>query len=392
MSSTVCLSADAMGYPAGGGHFWAYANWALSLEALGCRVIWMERVHPRMAAPQWRPQAELLISRLRELGSAARLALYVDAAGAPLAEAPEGVLSLTDAAGAADALISLRYGTGAEVVARFRRTALIDIDPGLLQVWIAQGQVQLPRYDLYFTMGENLSGPGSRVPPTEYEWRPCGPLVALDAWPVRPPAADAAFTTVTHWYADEWITDGGELYANDKRTGFLPYLDLPGRARAPLELALCLGDDAVERASLERRGWRIRDSAAVAGTPQGYREYVSRARGEFTCAKPGYVRLQTAWISDRSVCFLASGKPVVVQYTGPSGRLPDAAGLLRFRDPEGAVRALEEAHSDYARHSRLARQLAEEYFDGRKVAGGVLEALLDGSASRPRREQAEGEA
>jgi hypothetical protein len=30
-----------LGYPEGAGHLWVYLNWALSLHALGCRVIWL---------------------------------------------------------------------------------------------------------------------------------------------------------------------------------------------------------------------------------------------------------------------------------------------------------------------------------------------------------------
>jgi hypothetical protein len=331
-----------------------------------------------MPAEKWRGQAELLVRRMRACGLAAPLALYADTAGTPLADAPADTICLADAAARADALLSLRYGTHGEVVARFRRSALVDIDPGLLQVWIAQGHIRLPRYDLYFSIGENMMTPGSRVPRTGHDWLPTRPCVALDQWPTRPGAPGAPFTTVTHWYADEWITDGAEVYANDKRSGFLPFLDVPGRTRIPLELAVCLGNDQAERADLERRGWRLRDSVAVAGNPEAYRDYLGQSRGEFACVKPSCVRLQTAWISDRTVCYLACGKPAVIQHTGPSGYLPDDAGLLRFRDPAEAVRALEAAASDYERHSRLARQLAEEYFDGRRVAGRVLEVLMDG--------------
>src|SRR5262249_7457298 len=147
---------------------------------------------------------------------------------------------------------------------------------------------------------------------------------------------------------------------------------LPGRTAEPLELALCLLGDAEERAVLERHGWRVREAAEVAGTPEAYRRYIQGARGEFSCAKPSYVRLATAWVSDRTLCYLASGKPAVVRPPGPSRFLPDAAGLFRFHDPEQAARCLETAAADYERQCRLARALAEEYFDARKVAGRVL--------------------
>ena len=121
-------------------------------------------------------------------------------------------------------------------------------------------------------------------------------------------------------------------------------------------------------------------SREVAGTPESYRTYIQRSRGEFSVAKPTYVQLASGWISDRTVCFLASGKPAVVQYTGPSGYLPDAEGVVRFRTMDEAVRALALVESDYERHCRSARRLAEEHFDAGRVVGRVLETAL---ARRP---------
>jgi hypothetical protein len=175
---------------------------------------------------------------------------------------------------------------------------------------------------------------------------------------------------------DEWEQEGGELYSNDKRSGFLPFLSLPPRTSEPLELALCLDGDNEERAALEERGWRVREAWEVTSTPGDYQRYIQDSRGEFSCAKPSCVRLQNAWISDRTLCYLASGKPAVVQHTGPSRFLPDSASLFRFRDVDEAVRSLETVAADYDRHCKLARALAEEYFDARKVVRTVLERAL----------------
>jgi hypothetical protein len=168
----------------------------------------------------------------------------------------------------------------------------------------------------------------------------------------------------------------GQSYYNGKRDGFLPFLDLPRRTSKPLELAVCLAaneTDEKERVMLHERGWRVRDAHAVVSAPWDYQRYIQDSRGEFSCAKPSCVHLENAWISDRTLCYLASGKPAIVQYTGPSRFLPDAEGLFRFRSLEEAARALSTAESDYERHCRLARALAEEYFDARKVVGRVLE-------------------
>ena len=91
---------------------------------------------------------------------------------------------------------------------------------------------------------------------------------------------------------------------------------------------------------------------------------------------PSCVRLQNAWVSDRTLCYLASGKPVIVQRTGPSAILPDGAGIFRFHTIDEAARHLETAASDYDRQCRLARALAEEHFDGAKVVTRLLEQGL----------------
>ena len=114
----------------------------------------------------------------------------------------------------------------------------------------------------------------------------------------------------------------------------------------------------------------------MSSTPWDYQRYLQGSRGEFSCAKPSTVRMQNAWVSDRTLCYLASGKPAVVQHTGPSRLVPDAAGLFRFHTPDEAARHLDTAAADYERHSRLARALAEEYFDARRVTASVLERAL----------------
>jgi hypothetical protein len=253
---------------------------------------------------------------------------------------------------------------------------LVDIDPGLLQIWMSQGQISVARHDLYFSIGETVCRPGAGLPDVELPWQYTPPCVAVDRWLPHRAAEDAPFTTVSHWYMDEWIRDDdGQLYRNDKQSGFLPYLDLPSRTTQPLELALCLGYDGEQR-ELEERGWRVRQSNEVTSTPWDYQHYVQASRGEFSCVKPSCVRLQNAWISDRTLCYLASGKPVVIEHTGPSSFLPDAAGLFRFRTMNEAVHCLEMAATDYEQQCRLARALAEEHFDARKVVGRVLERAL----------------
>jgi len=349
-------------------------------------VIWLEGADPRTPVPKVRRLLAALKSRLQPYGLAERVALC-SCTTEPL---PPGAVAdcvdLESAAAEADLLLNVSYNGDAAVLRLFRRTALIDIDPGLLQVWLSERQIELPRYDTYFSIGETVGQPNARFPDGGLRWNHTPPCVALDWWPVRRAPDDAPFTTVSHWHTyREWVCYGEESYLNDKRSGFLPFLDLPRHTRQPLELALCLAadeelrldpDEEEERRTLEEHGWRVRHSYSVASTPWDYQNYVQNSRGEFSCVKPSCVRLQNAWVSDRTLCYLASGKPAVIQHTGPSRFLPDAAGLFRFRDLEEAARCLEVVAADYDHQCRLARALAEEHFDAGKVARRVLERAL----------------
>ncbi len=379
MGLTVCLNANTLAYPTGGGHRWVYLNWAMGLRANGCRVIWMEGAAPAWGAARTRELTTILKDQLRPYGFADSLAIY-SYFDEPLAAGAEaGCLNLEEASDAADLLLEIAYGSRAATIDRFRRSALIDIDPGILQLWVDAKQVEIARHDVYFTIGETVGRPGSNLPDVGLRWHYTPPCVALDAWLPSPVPPGAAFTTVSQWQSADWIVYGDESYSNQKRDGFLPYLDLPSMTKQPLELALGLGRSVAgeeENRALVARGWRVRHADEVTATPSDYHRYLQGSIGEFSCCKPSYVRLQNAWISDRTICYLASGRPAVVQHTGPSGFLPDASGLFRFKTPDEAVRAIDEIARDYPRQSANARALAAEYFDAAKVAKKMLETAI----------------
>jgi hypothetical protein len=378
MSRTICLLADTLGFMNGGGHFWVYLNWALGLRSNGCRVHWLEPIPDGLGNEDLEQRVAVLRGRLRPYGLDESIAVVAWTRDNPDVAPPPHCRAFGEVASSADLLINFTYAMPASVLTRFRRTVLVDIDPGLTQLWLAGGQLRVAPHTSYFTTGETV-GKSASLPDCGLPWMYTPPCVSLAAWPVTPAPLDSAFTTVSGWYANEWVCTAGGYYGNDKRHGFLPFLDLPSRTRQPVELALNLGqgtEAVVERRSLEARGWRVRDSYEVAGTPADYQRYIQRSRGEFSAVKPSCVRLQNAWISDRTLCYLASGKPAVVQHTGPSRFLPERAGLLRFETLEQAASMLEEAAADHERHSRLARALVEEHFDAASVVRRLLERAL----------------
>jgi hypothetical protein len=352
-------------------------NWALAFQAVGCRVIWLECISPGQPTDMVEGNVRRLKDRLAAVGLNADVALTALPATRLPATLRRSCLDL-QAATDADILVNFLYALAPGIVGRFKRSALIDIDPGLLQAWMASGKLDVAGHDVYFTIGERVGSPSGKSPYSPLTWHHTAPPVALDAWPVRQPGAAAAYTTVSHWWeGSSWITWGGTVYPNDKRTAFMEYADLPSRTAVPLELALFLTPaEEEERRALERRGWRVRLAQEVSASPKEYREYIGASRGEFSCAKPGYVQFENAWISDRTLCYLASGKPAIVQHTGPSQLLPDAEGVCRFRTIEDAVRCLELVEREYDRHCRSARALAEKWFDGRKVARALLDRAL----------------
>jgi len=387
MSLTVCLApANTIGYPQGGGHLWVYLNWALALRAIGCRVIWLEGVDDDVGDTsvarrrRWRGRdvrecVAALKSHLGRYGFADALALYSITSEPLPADLAASGLTL-EAAAAADMLLNLSPALPEPVVRRFRRSGFVDTDPGLLQVWMTTGDICVAPHDVYFTIGETVGTPEARIPDCGLRWHYTPPPVFLAEWPVVPADPASSYTTITHWWGGTFEFRG-MTFSNDKGAAFLEYAGLPSRTSAKLELAVCLGEHYEEwRARLEPQGWHIREAWDVSATPEEYRGYIQRSRGEFSCVKRCYVQFANAWVSDRTICYLASGKPAVVQHTGPS-RLPDAAGLFRFRSMDEAVRALVTIEADYERHCRLARSLAEEYFDGCRVVARVLERALD---------------
>ena len=390
--STVVISAyKVANFTDGGGHFWVYMQYVQGLRRLGCEVYWLEQLRPAGDPEREARLVSTFLDRMKHFGLEGRTLLYAldrdrqgDAGsirfiGRTPSQA-EAVLR------GADLVLNFHYAIDPRVLAWARRTALVDIDPGLLQFWMSTGQLAVPPHDLYLTTSETVGTPAARVPDCGLRWIHTRPPVCLELWPFTYDPGAEAFTTVSTWSSTNWLklTEDGKtvLRENTKRVSFLRFVELPRHTRQPLELALYLvDDDAEDRARLEHHGWRVRDSREFAGSPEAYQSYVQRSRGEFSCAKPSYVEFQSAWISDRTLCYLASGKPAVVQHTGPSSVLPHGEGMFRFTSLDEAAQALATINADYARHCRAAREIAEAQFDSKRVLETVLNAALNSGAA-----------
>jgi hypothetical protein len=247
----------------------------------------------------------------------------------------------------------------------------LETDPVFEQIRVAEGDRQaieaLEEHTHYFTYGENLGQPDCPIPLEKFAWRPTRPPVIPDLWsaPIDPRAE--RFTTVATWKnVGKDIHFRGETYFWSKHLNFLRVIDLPSRTRQPLEMALEV-DDPAARDLLTRNGWILTDAFQVSRDLTTYQRHIQRSRGEFTVAKDLVARTRSGWFSDRSVCYLAAGKPVVTQDTGFGKYIPAGVGLLAFETVEEAAAALDEVNRDYERHCREAGRIAQEYFAADRI-------------------------
>ena len=259
-----------------------------------------------------------------------------------------------------------------------RRRLYVETDPVATQLGVAEGDPkameQLAAHDLLFTFGENFGRADCGVPLERFTWHPTRQPVVLDFWPRARPLPDAPYTTIATWRHQKDRVFRGETYYWSKEREFLKILDLPQRRPAPFELALDITPDAPEaEPMLREHGWRVVPAARVSREITTYRDYIRNSRGEFTVAKDQNVRLRSGWFSDRSACYLASGRPVITQETGFSNILPSGRGLFGWRDAEGILGAVDTIASDYEGHCRAASEIAAEYFAAERVLGSLME-------------------
>jgi hypothetical protein len=257
------------------------------------------------------------------------------------------------------------------------RRVYVETDPVASQVKVAQGNqdtiATLAAHHVHFSFGENFGAPDCRVPLRQFKWITTRQPVILDLWVNDCQADGRPYTTIATWEnKGKDIVYDGETYYWSKDREFLKIIELP-RRRPHVGFELALGrDDNVQRI-LRDNGWGWVDSIEVSRDLARYHDYILRSRGEFTVAKDQNIRLRSGWFSDRSACYLAAGRPVINQETGFSNCLPTGRGLFGFETMEDILKAVDTIESDYAGHSRAAREIAEEYFAAEKVLGRLMQ-------------------
>jgi len=355
-----------------GGHAMYVLQWLRGFEQVGHRVILVEFLKEDPGAHRdavvsyfkdvisswWRPECSaLLIEPTLQ-------SLYGLNAGQLKRHADEAAAVITLAAHYRRQPFPL--------IDHIRPRILIEQDPGYTHLW-ADGGDPADVYglqDLYFTVGGNIGTPRCALPTHGIRWRPTWNPVVLDRWSPNQPVTRDCFTTTADWRSYGYLEFNGEVLG-PKADEFEKFIKLPQLAGEQLEIALNIEEDDPDRDLLRQHGWQI-ESPELVATPQKYRDYITSSTGEFSCVKGGYAGTHGGWFSDRSACYLAAGRPVVLQATGFADLLPTGRGLFSVAKVEEAAEAIHRIRRDYAVHSQAAREIAAEHFDANKIVQRII--------------------
>jgi hypothetical protein len=366
----IIFSGMVAGDPEQGGASWAVLQYVLGLRGLGHDVYLVEPVD-RLEPRSVRYFDELV----RDFALDGHATLLVrggtESAGIPYPE-------LRRLARGADVVFNVSgMLRDEELVGPAPLRVFLDLDPAFNQLWHAVDGIEMGfgLHNRFATVGLELGAPECPVPTCGREWIGTLPPVFLPRWSRAEAVETDAFTTVGNWRGYGSIVWNGRRYGQ-KAHSLRKLVTLPRLTGERLAPALAIHDGEHEDLrSLRHHGWELIDPRKVAGSPGLYADFVRGSKGELGLAKEGYVESRCGWFSDRSACYLASGRPVVAQDTGFSRHLPVGEGLLSFTTAEEAAAAIEEIGADYGRHADAARSLAEDLLDSAQVLTRLLERV-----------------
>lgn len=368
----VAVSGMVAGEPGQGGASWSVLQYVLGLKQLGHEVVLVEPVE-EAAAEAGSASARYLEEVTGGLGLEHAALVGTDGKATFGIDRPR----LEELMRGADLLLNVSgMLTDPALFESVPVRAYLDLDPFFNQQWQLQGaDMRFEGHTHFVTVGTAIGEPGCEVPSLGLDWIPTLPPVVLDSWPVAEAEPSLPFTTVGHWRSYGPIRHRGRRYGL-RAHSLRELIDLPTRTDAEFELALGIHPSEVaDISALKANGWTLLDPGAVASTPSQYRDFVRSSTAEIGIAKEGYVRSRSGWFSDRSACYLASGRPVLAQDTGFSGALPVGDGLLPFSTTQDAAAASEAILRRPEMHARAAREIAEDVLDSDRVIDRLLEEL-----------------
>jgi hypothetical protein len=354
-----------------GGVTWCSLMYLLGLRALGHDVFYIEDTGECVYDPIQNTRAtdprygtEYIHDALARFGLGDRWS-FVNYDGTYHGQSADEVRRF---AADADLFINLSGGSWfwRDEYVRIPRKIFIDSDPAFTQLAIAKAEPWyvefFQKFDHLFTFGSNIGTERSTVPTGAFIWRKTWQPVTLDDWRSDSLPADR-FTSVMTWQIESFTDVGG-----NKDQEFVKYIDLPSRTPQRFELAIN-GPQKL----LREHGWETVDAMHVSRTPWEYRDFIHHSKAEFGVAKHTYVATRSGWFSDRTECYLASGRPALVQDTGWTAHLPSGEGLLSFSTIEEAIAGIDRINTDYSRHAERALEIVHAHFDANVVLPRLLE-------------------
>lgn len=386
---TVLVSGALAHKPFNGGNAWSRLSWIRGFQRLGFEVCFVEEISEAACVGAEGAATDFAQSSNAAYFKSVMRRFELEHSSSLICQAGQQAcgLSLDELlarARKADLLFNLSgHLTLAELKNAPACKVYYDDDPGFTQFWHAAGHAgaRLDGHDFFFSLGANIGATDCPIPTGGLTWRPTRPPVVLEDWPNRtaqgakPDAASPfnRFTTVASWRgAYGPVQHGGKTYGL-KAHEFRKFIEMPGRTGHTFEIALHIHPaDQRDLKALRAHGWTIADPKQAAGTTDGFRRYVQDSAAEFSVAQGIYVDTNSGWFSDRTVRYLASGRPALVQETGFSRHLPTGEGLISFRNMDEAVEGAHDIVRNYEQHCRAARRVAEEYFASDRVIRELL--------------------
>lgn len=369
-----------------GGQTWLYLNWLRAFSRLGHEVWYVEDDAVWPYDPILNSVTDNCTYAVRHIDKAMNRIGLPNRWAYRLANCPQACWGMSEHElvqlyESCDLLLNIVGATDLrDAQLRAKKRIYVQTDPVTAELRLANGDPHtrqaFANHHMIFTYGENYGGEDCGVPLNGTTYRKTRQPIDLDLWPKAYDSSARNFTTIGNYRQEgSDVEYNGEVYRWSKHHEWLRFIELPRKTRQTFELAM-MPDDEADRTLLREHGWELTPPLEMSlDVFKSYPAYFRASRAEFTVAKDQNVRLRSGWFSERDICYLASGKPVVTQDTGFGKIIPTGDGLFAFNTMGQALDAIDAINSNYDHHCKAARHLAEAYFSAPKVASAFLKEV-----------------